>query len=111
MKVAVIGTGYVGLVTATCLADSGNDVVGIEKDSAKVRTVDEGRLPVALPSLISAGYGTGTTPCAVCDCGILSDQVIYEIDDPRSVDELLPFHFTCYVIWQRECAQRLATQK
>ena len=30
MKVAVIGTGYVGLVTATCLAESGNDVVGID---------------------------------------------------------------------------------
>ena len=39
MKVAVIGTGYVGLVTATCLADSGNDVVGIDKDAAKVRTL------------------------------------------------------------------------
>jgi hypothetical protein len=73
--------------------------------------IDEGRLPVALPSLISAGYGTGTAPCAVCECRILSNQVIYEIDDPRSVDELLPFHFTCYVIWQRECAQRLAMQR
>ena len=33
MKVAVVGTGYVGLVTATCLAESGNDVVGIDKDA------------------------------------------------------------------------------
>jgi len=69
--------------------------------------IDEGRLPVILPSLISAGYGAGTAPCAVCDLDILSDQVIYEIDDPRRVDELLPFHFACYVVWQRECAHRL----
>jgi UDPglucose 6-dehydrogenase len=52
MKVAVIGTGYVGLVTATCLADSGNDVVGIDKDAAKIRTLDEGRLPIYEPGLL-----------------------------------------------------------
>ena len=37
MKIAVIGTGYVGLVTATCLAESGNDVVGIDKDRVQDR--------------------------------------------------------------------------
>ena len=37
MKIAVIGTGYVGLVTGTCLAESGNDVVGIDKDAAQDR--------------------------------------------------------------------------
>ena len=37
MKVAVIGTGYVGLVTGTCFADCGNDVTGIDKDQAKVQ--------------------------------------------------------------------------
>jgi hypothetical protein len=73
--------------------------------------IDEDRLPVILPSLISAGYGAGTAPCAVCDLDILADQVIYEVDDPRRVDELLPFHFACYVIWQRACAQRLTDRK
>ena len=52
MKVAVIGTGYVGLVTATCLADSGNDVVGIDKDESKIRTLEEGRLPIYEPGLL-----------------------------------------------------------
>ncbi len=52
MKIAVIGTGYVGLVTATCLADSGNEVIGIDKDAAKVRTLDEGRLPIYEPGLL-----------------------------------------------------------
>jgi UDPglucose 6-dehydrogenase len=39
MKIAVIGTGYVGLVTGTCLAESGNEVSGIDKDAAKTATL------------------------------------------------------------------------
>jgi hypothetical protein len=68
--------------------------------------INDGRLPVVLPSLISAGYGTGTMPCAVCGLVISRDQVAYEIDDPRNPDHLLSFHFACYVVWQRECAKR-----
>jgi len=52
MKIAVIGTGYVGLVTATCLADSGNDVVGVDKDQAKIATLDSGKLPIYEPGLL-----------------------------------------------------------
>lgn len=52
MKVAVIGTGYVGLVTATCLAESGNDVAGIDKDQAKIDVLESGRLPIYEPGLL-----------------------------------------------------------
>jgi UDPglucose 6-dehydrogenase len=52
VKVAVIGTGYVGLVTATCLAESGNDVVGIDKDRRKLETLEAGRLPIYEPGLL-----------------------------------------------------------
>jgi UDPglucose 6-dehydrogenase len=52
MKIAVIGTGYVGLVTATCLAESGNDVVGIDKDSTKITMLQEGQLPIYEPGLL-----------------------------------------------------------
>ncbi|HEY2911024.1 MAG TPA: UDP-glucose/GDP-mannose dehydrogenase family protein, partial [Gemmataceae bacterium] len=52
MKVAVVGTGYVGLVTATCLAESGNDVAGVDKDAAKVATLRAGRLPIYEPGLL-----------------------------------------------------------
>jgi UDPglucose 6-dehydrogenase len=52
VKIAVIGTGYVGLVTATCLAESGNDVVGIDKDVSKIQTLDSGRLPIHEPGLL-----------------------------------------------------------
>src|SRR5262249_1458148 len=52
MKIAVIGTGYVGLVTATCLAESGNDVVGIDKDASKIKVLESGRLPIYEPGLL-----------------------------------------------------------
>src|SRR3954466_4210179 len=52
MKIAVIGTGYVGLVTGTCLAESGNDVVGIDKDEKKIALLEEGRLPIYEPGLL-----------------------------------------------------------
>lgn len=52
MKIAVIGTGYVGLVTATCLAESGNEVVGIDKDARKIQILDSGRLPIHEPGLL-----------------------------------------------------------
>lgn len=52
MKIAVIGTGYVGLVTGTCLAESGREVVGIDKDASKIQTLDEGRLPIYEPGLL-----------------------------------------------------------
>ncbi|HEY2787020.1 MAG TPA: UDP-glucose/GDP-mannose dehydrogenase family protein [Fimbriiglobus sp.] len=52
MKVAVIGTGYVGLVTATCLAECGNDVVGIDKDERKIQTLHSNRIPIYEPGLL-----------------------------------------------------------
>src|SRR5262245_16928142 len=51
MKIAVIGTGYVGLVTSTCLAESGNEVVGIDKDAAKIAVLEAGGLPIYEPGL------------------------------------------------------------
>lgn len=52
MKIAVIGTGYVGLVTSTCLAESGNEVVGYDNDAAKIATLTTGKLPIYEPGLL-----------------------------------------------------------
>ena len=52
MKVAVIGTGYVGLVTGTCLAESGNDVVCVDNNVKKVETLNSGKLPIYEPGLL-----------------------------------------------------------
>lgn len=51
MKVTVIGTGYVGLVTGACLADAGNTVFCLDLDAQKIRTLDEGKLPIFEPGL------------------------------------------------------------
>ena len=45
MKIAVIGTGYVGLVAGACFAENGNDVVCVDKDEAKVRLLRRGKMP------------------------------------------------------------------
>lgn len=52
MKVAVIGTGYVGLVTGTCLSESGNDVVGVDINSKKIDMLNGGKLPIYEPGLL-----------------------------------------------------------
>ena len=51
MKIAVIGTGYVGLVAGACLAEGGNDVACVDKDAAKVRLLQRGRVPIYEPGL------------------------------------------------------------
>lgn len=51
MKIAVIGTGYVGLVTGTCLAESGNQVTCVDIDKAKVAHMKAGKVPIYEPDL------------------------------------------------------------
>ncbi len=51
MRVAVVGLGYVGLVTATCLARLGQDVDGLESDAGKLETLSEGLVPYYEPGL------------------------------------------------------------
>jgi UDPglucose 6-dehydrogenase len=51
MKIAVVGTGYVGLVTGTCFAESGNEVVCIDNDARKIKLLDNGGLPIYEPGL------------------------------------------------------------
>src|SRR5439155_2442563 len=51
MKIAVVGTGYVGLVLGACLAENGNDVACIDKDAGKVRQLRRGVMPIYEPGL------------------------------------------------------------
>jgi nucleotide sugar dehydrogenase len=71
MRVAVVGLGYVGTVTAACLAAGGHDVWGADVDAAKVGEICAGRSPVAEPGLdalvaraVAGGSLHATTSCA-----------------------------------------------
>src|SRR5688572_22878075 len=51
MRVAIFGTGYVGLVTGTCLAEVGNDIVCVDVDRGKIDGLNAGRVPIFEPGL------------------------------------------------------------
>lgn len=51
MKIAVVGTGYVGLVTGTCFAETGNDVVCVDIDKTKVEKLSKGQITIYEPGL------------------------------------------------------------
>jgi UDPglucose 6-dehydrogenase len=62
MDVTVIGCGYVGLVTGTCLASIGHTVRGVEKDRAKLKTLTDGHCPIfepGLQELMQENYASG----------------------------------------------------
>ncbi|MFM8740753.1 MAG: 2-dehydropantoate 2-reductase N-terminal domain-containing protein, partial [Cytophagales bacterium] len=51
MEIAVIGTGYVGLVTGTCFAETGNNVVCVDIDKSKVERLSSGKITIYEPGL------------------------------------------------------------
>ncbi|HOR42189.1 MAG TPA: UDP-glucose/GDP-mannose dehydrogenase family protein [Atribacterota bacterium] len=56
MQIAIIGTGYVGLVTGTCLADFGLQVTCVDKDDNKIKLLNSGRVPIYEPGLENLIY-------------------------------------------------------
>ncbi len=51
MRIAVVGAGYVGLVAGACLAENGNEVVCVDRDAAKIRLLQRGKIPIYEPGL------------------------------------------------------------
>jgi UDPglucose 6-dehydrogenase len=80
-NIAVVGTGYVGLVTGTCFAETGNQVICIDIDSVKVEKMKQGQIPIYEPELdvlfernIKAGRLQFTTDLA---SGIADAEIIF----------------------------------
>lgn len=91
MRIAVIGSGYVGLVTAACLADSGNHVTGVDMDEGKVRRLREGHVPFFEPGLgelltsnLQAGRLAFTTDLAPAVSG--AEVVFLAVGTPPRAD-------------------------
>jgi UDPglucose 6-dehydrogenase len=95
MQITVIGTGYVGLVTGTCFADSGNDVICVDNNVAKVEALLRGEIPIYEPGLaemveqnVGAGrlHFTTDTAAAVRDAQLIYLAVGTPPSDDGSAD-------------------------
>jgi UDPglucose 6-dehydrogenase len=91
VKVVMIGTGYVGLVTGTCFADSGNDVTCVDIDAGKIERLKKGEVPIYEPGLsemihrnAKGGRLKFTTDVATCVPG--ARCVFLAVGTPQSDD-------------------------
>ena len=75
MKMAVIGTGYVGLVSGICLSDFGHDVVCIDKDTSKVEMLKRGEVPIYEPGLEQ-----------LMEKNVSAGRLSFTIDLPKALD-------------------------
>jgi UDPglucose 6-dehydrogenase len=87
MKITMIGSGYVGLVSGACFSDFGHDVVCVDKDVSKIEALHAGRMPIYEPGLdqlvatnVAAGRLTFTTDLATAVSG--ADAIFIAVGTP-----------------------------
>src|SRR5215467_4386024 len=114
MKLTIIGTGYVGLVTGTCFAEVGHNVVCVDNDAAKVNILQKGGIPIYEPGLaelvkknVAAGRLTFTTSTAE---GVeRSDIIFIAVPTPPQADGSVDLSFIEKVA--REIASAMTSYK
>ncbi|KAB2889108.1 MAG: UDP-glucose/GDP-mannose dehydrogenase family protein [Desulfobulbaceae bacterium] len=89
MKITMIGTGYVGLVTGTCFAEFGHHVTCVDKDQNKIKTLLEGQMPIyepGLDTLVGKNAGEGRLSFTTELAGAVSeaDAVFMAVGTPSS---------------------------
>jgi len=80
MKIAVIGTGYVGLVTGACFADLGHAVIGVDKEEDKISRLNRGEVTiyeVGLPELLSRHLGRNLIFTTDTDEAVRASEIIF----------------------------------
>src|SRR4051794_7767254 len=80
MKLSIIGTGYVGLVTGVCLADRGHDVVCVDVDRAKVDAINRGVAPIhekGLPELLAKNAGRSLRATTDLSAAVLGSDLTF----------------------------------
>ncbi|WP_137898495.1 UDP-glucose/GDP-mannose dehydrogenase family protein [Sphingomonas sp. 2SG] len=87
MRITMIGSGYVGLVSGACFADFGHDVICVDKDEGKIAALEAGRMPIYEPGLealvatnVAAGRLTFTTDLAASVAG--ADAIFIAVGTP-----------------------------
>ena len=114
MKLTIIGTGYVGLVTGTCFAEAGHQVICVDNDVQKVEVLRAGKMPIYEPGLdemvqrnVTAGRlsFTSSTPEGVQN----SDVIFIAVPTPPQADGSVDLSFIEKVA--REIAQSMASYK
>jgi UDPglucose 6-dehydrogenase len=89
MKIAVIGAGYVGLVSAVCFAELGHTVIGMDNDPYKLRAIQEGQIPIherRLPELLRKHRGQRLTfTDSLAQAVQASDVVFVTVGTPTSI--------------------------
>ena len=110
MKIAIAGTGYVGLVTAVCLAHCGHDVVCVDRDNAKIVALNDGKPPIfeaGIEALMESCKGRLAYTCN-CESAYRDCQVIFIcVGTPERGDGYANLKYVYEVA--EEIAQNVAT--
>lgn len=89
MRITMIGTGYVGLVTGTCLAELGHEVICMDKDDAKIGMLEKGEIPIyepGLDTLVKKNFADGRLKFTddLASCISYADAVFIAVGTPTS---------------------------